>query len=72
MRRLLVKGQSGRGHFKVNEGIQKVILVAVRVALRVHTLSNEIGGQVSHIAIVELDHVNVTLPSRTMRTRKWH
>ena len=61
MRHLLVKGQSGRGRFKVNKGIQNVILVAVRVAMRVHTLGDEIGGQVSHIAIVELDRVNASI-----------
>ena len=36
-------------------------MVAVRVALRVHTLSNEIGRQVSHIAILKLDCVNVSI-----------
>ena len=58
---LLVKGQSDWGRFEVNKGIQKVVLVAVRVALQVYALSDEIGGQVSHIAIVELDGVNASI-----------
>ena len=61
MHHLLVKGQGGWGRFEVNKGIQKVIMVAIRVALQVHALSDEIGGQISHIAIIELDSVNASI-----------
>ncbi len=38
-----------------------MILVAVRVTLQVHALSNEIGGQVSNVTIIELDGVNASI-----------
>ena len=40
-------------HFVVNKSVQEIVLVAIRVALQVHALSNEIGGQVSHLSVVK-------------------
>ncbi len=38
-----------------------MILVAVRVELRLHTLSDEIGGKVSNVTIIKLDSVNASI-----------
>ena len=61
VRRLLVKSQCSRGCFVVDESVQKITLMAVRVTLQVHTLSDEIGGQVSNVTIVKLDSVNASV-----------
>ena len=61
VRHLLVKSQCSWGLFAVNKSVQEITLVAMRNALRVHTLSNKIGRQVSYVAIVELHGVNASI-----------